>query len=63
MDGKAIVSAVVTWTNIGFRADFVPRWLKAFFTGWPVATVTAYFALPYVRRITAAIDRGLTPPA
>ncbi|MGI8525348.1 MAG: DUF2798 domain-containing protein [Pseudolabrys sp.] len=29
-----IVSGVVTFTNIRLRADFVPRWLKAFFTGW-----------------------------
>ena len=25
-----VVSGVVTFTNIGLRADFVPRWLKAF---------------------------------
>lgn len=73
MDGKAkyifpviitgiivfVVSAVVTYTNIGFRADFVPRWLKAFFTGWPVAAVTAYVAFPYARRLTAAIARRI----
>jgi uncharacterized membrane protein YjjP (DUF1212 family) len=77
MDGKAkyifpvlitgiivfVVSAVVTYTNIGFHPDFVARWLRAFITGWPVAAVTAYIVLPYVRDITAAIDRGLTPPA
>jgi hypothetical protein len=52
-----VVSAVVTFVNIGFRIDFVPRWLKAFFTGWPVAAVTAYIAIPYVRRATDAIVR------
>jgi hypothetical protein len=52
-----VVSAVVTFTNIGFRADFVPRWLKAFITGWPVAAVTAFIAIPYARRLTAAIER------
>lgn len=52
-----VVSAVVTFTNIGFRIDFVPRWLKAFFTGWPVAAVIAYIAIPYVRRLTATIER------
>ena len=36
-----VVSGVVTFTNIGLRADFVPRWLKAFVTGWPVAAVLA----------------------
>ncbi|HEY6753879.1 MAG TPA: DUF2798 domain-containing protein [Pseudolabrys sp.] len=52
-----VVSGVVTFTNIGLRADFVPRWLKAFATGWPVAAVLAFFAIPYVRRATDAIVR------
>lgn len=52
-----VVSAVVTFTNIGLRADFVPRWFKAFLTGWPVAAVLAFFAVPYVRRATEAIVR------
>ena len=66
MDGKAkyifpvmitaiivfVVSAVVTFSNIGFRADFVPRWLSAFIIGWPVAAVTAFIAIPHVRRLT-----------
>lgn len=66
MDGKArfifpviitavivfVVSGVVTWTNIGFRADFVVRWMSAFIVGWPVAAVTAFFVLPHVRRLT-----------
>ena len=77
MDGKAkyifpvlitavivfIVSGVVTFTNIGFRADFVPRWLKAFFTGWPVAIVVAYFAIPVIRRATAAIVSAIDGPS
>jgi hypothetical protein len=66
MDGKAkyifpvlitaivvfVASAVVTWHNIGFRADYVSRWLSAFLVGWPVAAVTAYLAIPSVRRAT-----------
>ena len=52
-----VVSGVVTFTNIGLRADFVPRWLRAFITGWPVAAVLAFFAIPYVRRATEAIVR------
>jgi hypothetical protein len=52
-----VVSAVVTFANIGLRADFIPRWLKAFMTGWPVAAVLAFFAIPYARRLTEAIVR------
>jgi len=52
-----VVSGVVTFTNIGLRADFVPRWLKAFVTGWPEAAVLAFVAIPYVRRATQVIVR------
>jgi hypothetical protein len=52
-----VVSGVVTFTNIGLRADFVPRWLKAFMTGWPVAAVLAFVAIPYVLRATEVIVR------
>jgi Protein of unknown function (DUF2798) len=48
-----VVSAVVTYSNIGIHPDFVRRWLKAFLVGWPVAAVTAFVAIPYVRRSTA----------
>jgi hypothetical protein len=50
-----IVSCVVTFSNIGLRADFVPRWLSAFFIGWPVASVTGLIGFPYVRRATSGI--------
>jgi uncharacterized protein DUF2798 len=50
-----VVSAVVTFVNIGFRADFARRWLTAFIIGWPVASLTGYIAFPFVRRITVGI--------
>jgi len=49
-----VVSCVVTF-NIGLRADFVGRWLSAFFIGWPVASVTGLIAFPNVRRATTGI--------
>ena len=45
-----IVSSVVTFSNIGFRADFVRRWLTAFIIGWPVASVTGLIAFPHTPR-------------
>ena len=50
-----VVSAVVTYFNIGFRADFVTRWLSAFLVGWPVAAVTAFFAIPFAHNVTQRI--------
>jgi len=40
-----VVSGVVTFSNIGLRADLILRWLKAFATGWPVTAVLAFFAV------------------
>ena len=54
-----VVSAVVTFSNIGLRADFVPRWLSAFIIGWPVAAVTAFIAIPHVRRLTQRIAAAI----
>ncbi len=52
-----VVSGVVTWTNIGFRFDddFVGRWMSAFVIGWPVASVTAFVAIPFARQATARL--------
>lgn len=50
-----IVSAVVTFSNIGFRADFVRRWLSAFIVGWPVGAVASLILFPYVRRVAVGI--------
>ncbi len=50
-----LVSCVVTFTNIELRADFVSRWLSAFFIGWPVASVTGLVVFPYIRRATTGI--------
>jgi Protein of unknown function (DUF2798) len=50
-----VVSSVVTFTNIGFRADFVHRWLSAFVVGWPVGAATALLAFPFLRLVATSI--------
>lgn len=66
MDGKArfifpiimtgiivfLVSFLVTFLNVGFPAHFVSLWLKAFVTGWPIAALVAFFAIPMARAAT-----------
>lgn len=50
-----IVSAVVTFANVGLWPDFLALWLRAFLIGWPVAAVVAFFALPVARRVTGRV--------
>jgi fructose-specific phosphotransferase system IIC component len=54
-----VVSAVVTWANIGFRRRFRETLLSAFLLGWPVAAITAFIVIPPVRRLTAQLTAFL----
>ena len=47
-----LVSAVVTFLNIGLRADYVAQWLGSFVVAWPIAAVVAFFAIPVARWLT-----------
>ncbi len=69
MDGKArfifpvvmtammvfVVTLLVTIINLGVPPDFLWQWAKAYFLAWPVAAVSAYFAIPVARRVTGRI--------
>ncbi len=75
MDGKAkfifpvlmsgvmafLMTALVTFLNLGFPGNFVILWLKAFVIAWPCAAVAAFIAIPLARRATAAIIRVIGP--
>ena len=50
-----MMTAVITYMNIGWVSDFVTRWLHAFIVAWPLAALAAFIALPISQRITRAI--------
>ena len=52
-----MVTLVVTFLNLGLRADFLAQWAKAYFIAWPIAAVTAFFVMPSARRATDGIMR------
>jgi hypothetical protein len=69
MDGKArlilaflmssvmvfMVTPLVTFLNLGLRADFLVQWVKAYFIAWPIAAGTAFVIMPAARRLTDRI--------
>jgi hypothetical protein len=69
MDGKArfifpitmaffmalLMTAVITFINLGFPPNYFVQWMKAFVVAWPLASCVAFIAVPLARRITAAI--------
>jgi Protein of unknown function (DUF2798) len=50
-----LVSAVVTFLNIGLRADFLSKWLGSFIIAWPIAAAVAFIAIPLARLTTQKI--------
>lgn len=50
-----LMTALVTYLNLGFPADFLARWMKAFAIAWPCAALAAFIAIPLARRATGFI--------
>ena len=50
-----MVTLLVTYLNLGLRADFAIEWVKAYFIAWPVAAVTGFFIMPSARRLSDRI--------
>lgn len=55
-----MMTALVTWLNLGFQADFIARWLYAFTIAWPCAAISAFIAIPLARRATGAIVKMIS---
>lgn len=54
-----MVTLVVTFINLGLRADFLAQWAKAYVIAWPIAALTAFAIMPTARRITDAIMKRI----
>ncbi len=50
-----LMTALITWLNLGFPPDYVRKWLTAFVIAWPAAAVSAFIAIPIARRFTGRI--------
>lgn len=50
-----LMTALVTFLNLGAPPDFLARWMGAFVIAWPCAAVAAFIAIPLARRATTGI--------
>ncbi|WP_300754473.1 DUF2798 domain-containing protein [Janthinobacterium sp.] len=47
-----LMSAWVTWLNIGLHPDFMLRWRHAFLAAWPVAFTVVILCAPTVQGLS-----------
>lgn len=52
-----LMTALITWLNLGFPPNYLFLWIKAFVIAWPAAALAAFIAIPLARRATATIVR------
>ena len=47
-----LMTAVITFINLGMPPDFLRRWMIAYAVAWPFATIAAFIAVPIADRAT-----------
>lgn len=50
-----MVTALITFINLGFPPDYFSQWMRAFFISWPVAATASFAAIPVARWATGHI--------
>lgn len=53
-----LMTAWVTWINLGFVDGFVWKWGTAFITAWPAAAVISFAFGPRIHLLTHRIVNG-----
>ena len=52
---SSIMSAWVTFINLGVTSSFIANWLHAWILAWPAAGICAFLFGPMVHKITAVV--------
>jgi len=55
-----LMTAVITFINLGFPPDFLRRWMFAFIIAWPMAVGAAFIAIPISRKATECVIARLS---
>ena len=50
-----LMTALITWLNLGFPPNYLGLWMKAFAIAWPMASLAAFLAIPLARSATQKI--------
>ncbi|MGO2392535.1 MULTISPECIES: DUF2798 domain-containing protein [unclassified Halomonas] len=54
-----IMSAWVTYVNIGAHTDFVGIWMHAWLLAWPAAGIIAFICGPFLHKVAHRIANNL----
>lgn len=49
---SCLMTAWVTWLNLGFTTDYPAHWLRAWMSAWPVAGLISFTFAPFVQKFS-----------
>lgn len=52
---SSLMTAWVTWINLGWSDEFYRQWGHAFMLGWPAAAIISLLSAPEIHRFTTYI--------
>ncbi len=56
-----LMTALITFVNLGMPPNFIALWLRAFAIAWPFAAMAAFLGIPIARWATERIIRVIGP--
>ncbi|MAC47171.1 DUF2798 domain-containing protein [Oceanospirillum beijerinckii] len=59
---SCLMTAWVTWLNLGFTTDFIQHWLKAWISAWPAAGIISFTFAPMVQKVCLRLTSQRSSP-
>ncbi|MGB3666385.1 MAG: DUF2798 domain-containing protein [Bermanella sp.] len=56
---SSLMTAWVTWINLGWSDGFYGHWLTAFLSSWPAAAIISFCCAPEVHRFSCYVTRNI----
>ena len=54
-----LMTAWVTWINLGWSLNFYQQWFHAFILAWPAAALISLFSAPEIHKLTTILSRRI----
>jgi hypothetical protein len=51
-----LMTAWVTWINLGWSNEYYQQWLHAFILAWPAAALISLFSAPEIHKLATALS-------
>ncbi|PKG80758.1 hypothetical protein CXF85_21845 [Colwellia sp. 75C3] len=58
-----LMTAWVTWINLGWSPEFYQQWIHAFILAWPAAALISLFSAPEIHKLTTVMSNKVQSKA